>query len=157
MIWPWRSNPVNKAMLVYLNFCLTGALKCSIMTYYLALLFSDGLGKESPSRHNLLLLCLAKLFEWRSDLKRANYIASHNRHIYSQSLLAVLRISWLHLSFIREAYFQCHFHLLLEIISGITFPFTPVPHSLHLDFLAEFASGWGVSATAVALGAEAWL
>lgn len=46
-------------MLVYLNFCLTGALKCSIMTYYLALLFSDGLGKESPSRHNLLLLCLA--------------------------------------------------------------------------------------------------
>lgn len=157
MIWPWRSNPVNKAMLVYLNFCLAGALNCSVMTYYLALLFSDGLGKESPSRYNLFLLCLAKLFEWHSDFRRANYIASHNRHIRSQSLLVVLRISWLHLSFIPEAYFQCHFHFAAgDNLWHQTFPLSPIPCSLYLDFLAEFAGGWGVSAMAVAAGAEAW-
>lgn len=146
MIWPWRSNSVNKATQVYLNFCLTGALNCSIMTYYLTLLFSASLGKESPSRYNLLLLCLAKLFEWHSNFKRANYTASHNRHIRSQSLLVVLRISWLHLSFIREADFQCHFHFAAgDNLRHHTSPFTPLPRSLYLDLLAVCRRRRGVS------------
>lgn len=149
MIWPWRSNSVNKAALVYLNFCLTGALNCSIMTYYLTLLFSASLGKESPSRYNLLLLCLAKLFEWHSNFKRANYTASHNRHIRSQSLLVVLRISWLRLSFIREADFQCHFHFAAgDNLQHHTSPFTP-PTPLPLPWFSH-----GVPA---AEGCQPWL
>lgn len=124
MIWPWRSNPVNKAMWVYLNFCLIGALSCSVMAYYLTLLLSDSSGKESPCRHNLLHL--AKLFEWHSELKRANYSASHNRYIRLQSLLIVLKISWLRLSFVCEACFQCHFHSAAGAsLWHHTFPFTP--------------------------------
>lgn len=135
MICPWQRNPVNKAMLVYLNFCLTGALTCSIMTYYVVLLFSNGVGKELPSRYNLCLLCLAKLFEWHSAFKRANYVASHNRHIGSQSLLVVLRISWLHLSFIHEAYFQCHFHFAAgDNLQHQAFPSLPYPAPSTLIF-----------------------
>lgn len=158
MIWPCRSNSINKAVLLYFNFYLTGVLNYSITTYYLALLFSDGLVKNSPSRYNLLLLCLAKLFEWHSNFKRANYIVSHNRHIRSQSLLVVLRISRLRLSFIREAYFQCHFHFAAgDNLQHHNFPFTPLSlSSLYLDFLTEFPSGWWVSAVAVAAGTEAW-
>lgn len=124
MIWPWRSNPVNKAMWVYLNFCLIGALSCSVMAYYLTLLLSDSSGKESPCRYNLLHL--AKLFEWHSELKRANYSASHNRYIRLQSLLIVLKISWLRLSFVCEACFQCHFHSAAGAsLWHHTSPFTP--------------------------------
>lgn len=133
MIWPWRSNPVNKAMWVYLNFCLTGALSCSIMTYYLTLLWSSGSGKESPCRYNLLHL--AKLFEWLSDLKRANYTASHNRHIRLQSLLIVLKIPWVHLPFVCEACFQCHFHSAAgDNLWHHTLLSLFLPHSLYLEF-----------------------